>query len=160
DVSLVRPLINVSFDREGRSNWAALIDSLGRGLGPQADRQEEAPSFTEIRIDDGTIVLDDAARGISEVFSRVDLALAWPSISKSFAATGRLVWRGRPVDTSLTLTDFAAALAGERSGLKVRLNGAPLKFVFEGNWSTRPTLKIEGTMTADTPSLRSTLRWS
>jgi AsmA protein len=160
DVSLVRPRINVAFDRDGRSNWAALIDSLARALGPKANRPVNATSFTEIRINDGTIVLQDDRRGISETFGSVELALAWPSISKSFAATGRVVWHNEPVDAAITLTDFAAALAGDRSGLKIRLSGAPVKFAFEGNWSTRPTLKIEGTLGADSPSLRDTLRWA
>ena len=137
-----------------------MIDALARALGPKANRPANATSFTEIRINEGTIVLDDAKRGISETFNKVELALAWPFISKSFAATGRVVWHDEPIDTSITLTDFAAALAGDRSGVKIRLTGAPVKFAFEGNWSTRPTLKIEGTLAADAPSLRDTLRWA
>ncbi len=141
DVSLVRPHINVNFDRDGHSNWAALIDALARALGPKANRPVNATSFTEIRINDGTIAVQDPTRGINETFKDVELALAWPSISKSFAATGRFVWHDEPVDATITLADFAAALAGDRSGLKVRLTGAPLKFAFEGNWSTQPTLE-------------------
>src|SRR4029077_12303032 len=34
------------------------------------------------------------------------------------------------------------------------------KLAFEGNWSTRPTLKIEGTLAADAPSLRDPLHWA
>ena len=165
DVSLVRPHINVSFDGNGHSNWTALVDSLARALGPRpansnAGRPANTASFSEIRIEGGTIVVEDAARDMSETFENVDLALAWPSISKSFAATGQVTWHGEPIDASLTLIDFAAALAGDKSGLKVRLTGAPLKFAFEGNWSTRPTLKIEGVLTADSASLRDTLQWS
>jgi AsmA protein len=160
DVSLLRPRINVSFDRDGHSNWAALIDALARALGPKANRPVDATSFTEIRINEGSIILDDATRGISETFNNVELALAWPSISKSFAATGRVAWHDEPIDTSITLTDFAAALAGDRSGLKVRLSGAPVKLAFDGNWSTQPTLKVEGTLAADAPSLRDTFRWA
>jgi AsmA protein len=160
DVALLRPRINVAYDRDGHSNWAGMIDGLARALGPKADRPANATSFTEIRINEGTIVLDDAKRGISETFNKVELALAWPFISKSFAATGRVVWHDEPIDTSITMSDFAAALAGDRSGVKIRLTGAPVKFAFEGNWSTRPTLKIEGTLAADAPSLRDTLRWA
>lgn len=160
DVSLERPRINVSYDREGRSNWAALIDTLARALGPKANRPPDASSFTEIRIQNGTVTLHDAGRGINETLDNVDLALAWPSISRSFAATGHVVWRGEQVDAAITLTDFAAALAGDRSGLKLRLNGAPLKFAFEGAFSAQPTLKIEGIVAADAPSLRDTLRWA
>ena len=160
DVALVRPRINVSFGHDGRTNWAALVDALARALGPKANRPVDATTFTEIRVDDGTISIKDPARGISETFRNVELALAWPSISKSFGATGRFVWNNEPIDTAITLTDFAAALAGDRSGLKLRLSGAPLKFAFEGTWSARPTLKIEGTVAADSTSLRDTLRWA
>jgi AsmA protein len=160
DVSLMRPRINVELDRDGHSNWASLVDGLARALGPKADRPVGATSFTEIRINDGTIALHDATRGISETFNNVELALAWPFISKSFAATGRVIWHDEPIDTAVTLTDFAAALAGDRSGLKIRLTGAPVKFAFEGNWSTRPTLQIEGTLAADALSLRDALRWT
>lgn len=160
DVALVRPHINVTFGPDGRTNWAALIDTLARALGPKANRPVDATSFTEIRVEDGAITIKDAARGVSESFHSVELALAWPSISKSFAATGRFVWRDQPVDAAITLTDFAAALAGDRSGLKLRLGGAPTKLAFEGTWSARPTLKIEGTIAADSTSLRDTLRWA
>jgi AsmA protein len=160
DVSLVRPHINVAFDRGNHSNWASLIDTLARALGPKAKRPVDATSFSEIRITEGTIAIDDAVRGINETLTGVELALAWPSISKSFAATGNVVWHDEPIETSITLTDFAAALAGDRSGVKLRLTGTPLKFAFEGNGSTQPTLKIDGTLAADAPSLRDLLRWT
>jgi AsmA protein len=49
---------------------------------------------------------------------------------------------------------------GERSGLKLRLAGAPLKFAFDGYISHKPTLRMEGTLAADTASLREALHWS
>jgi AsmA protein len=94
------------------------------------------------------------------VLTDVDFALAWPSISKSFGATGRFVWHDEPIDATLSLTDFVAALVGDRSGLKLRLSGAPLKFAFDGYISHKPTLKMEGMLAADTASLRDTLRWA
>jgi AsmA protein len=160
DILLGQPQINVVFGDDGRSNWAALIDTLARALGPTANRPAGAASFSEIRVDDGTIAIKHPTRGVSETFRNVNLALAWPSISKSFAATGRMVWHGEPLDTTITLTDFAAALVGNRSGIKVRVNGAPLKLVFEGSLSSRPTLRIDGTLAADSASLRDTLLWA
>jgi AsmA protein len=150
----------VTFDRDGQTNWSALMATLARALGPKANRPTNAASFTEIRVGSGTIVINDAARGVSETLRDVELALAWPSISKSFAATGRFVWNGEPIDTTISLVDFAAALGGDRSGVKVRLGSDRFKLVFEGAMSTRPTLKIEGTLAADTASLRDTLRWA
>lgn len=159
DIALVRPRIYVAFGQDGRSNWANLVEALALAFGPKTNRPDHATSFSEIRIERGTIVVRDA-RGVNETLQDVELALAWPSISRSFGATGRFVWHGESVDASLTLTDFAAALAGNRSGLKVRLNGAPLKLAFEGSLSARPTLKVDGTIAADAASLRDTLRWA
>ena len=156
DVELIEPKIAVTVGSGGKSNWSSLIDTLARTLKPNAS----AASFSEIRIVDGTMVLRDAANGVAETLNNVDLALAWPSISKSFAATGRFVWRNEPIDASVSLSDFFAALVGSQSGLKVRLSGRPLKVAFDGHMGYAPSLKIDGTLAADSTSLRSALRWA
>ena len=109
-----------------------LIDTLARALEPEGHGRDVA-SFTEIRINDGTVILrDDATRHHRD--ARRTSSWRWPGrrSRKSFAATGRFVWHDEPIDATITLTDFVAALAGDRSGLKVRLTGAPLKFAFDG----------------------------
>lgn len=159
DLSLVSPRILVSFGPGGSSNWAGLAETLARTLGPGAKPADAGPSFSEMRITDGTIVVRDAG-GVEETLSRVDLSLAWPSISQSFAATGRFVWRDEALDASVSVNDLLAALVGERAGLKLRLAGAPFKLAFDGHVSRRPTFKLEGTLAADTHSLRQALVWA
>jgi AsmA protein len=156
DVSLVRPTIAIIFNDDRSSNWSGHIEKLAQNLEPGS----RAASFSEIRIEDGTVILRDEASKTVETLSNVELSLAWPSISKSFAATGRFVWRNQPIDTSIGFNDFVAALQGNRSGLKIRLAGAPLKLGFDGYISHRPTLKMEGMLAADATSLRETLRWA
>src|SRR5262249_30081371 len=68
--------------------------------------------------------------------------------------------RGEPVETSVMISDFLAALTGDSSGLKVRLNGAPLRLAFEGVISNEPSLKADGTLFAEAPSLRDAMRWT
>jgi AsmA protein len=157
DVSLVRPTIAIIFNADHSSNWSGHIETLARTLKPSPDRPA---SFSEIRIADGTIILRDEAYEIVETLANVEMALAWPSISRSFAATGRFAWHDEPIDATISLTDFVAALQGDRSGLKIRLASAPFKFAFDGYISHRPTLKMEGTLAADTASLRDALRWA
>jgi AsmA protein len=157
DVSLVRPTIAIVFNADRSSNWSGHIETLAQNLKPSPGR---TASFSEIRIEDGTIILRDEAYKIVETLDNVELALAWPSISRSFAATGRFAWHDEPIDATIGFTDFVAALNGDRSGFKVRLAGAPFKFAFDGYLSHRPTLKIEGTLAADAASLRDTLRWA
>ena len=148
DVSLDRPSIAIELQPNGQSNWSGLIEAL---MHSQTDTHRLA-AFSEMRIDGGTVVIHDEALKLTETLNGVEFSLAWPSISKSFGATGRFVWHDAPMDASLTLADFPAALAGSRSGLRLRVSGAPMKAAFEGAVSFKPTLKIEGTLAADLSS--------
>lgn len=160
DVALVNPRVVVTIDADGHSNWSPLIESLTRALDPKNNRASALLSFSEIRIGGGTILVRDDSRKIIEHLSNVEVSLAWPAISKSFAATGQMSWRGETVDASVLFGDFAATLLGEKSGLKIRLSSAPAKLAFDGAMSLRPTLKVEGTLAADAPSLRRALVWT
>ncbi|MEX0841084.1 MAG: AsmA family protein, partial [Xanthobacteraceae bacterium] len=153
DVTLVRPVIAVILQADGKSNWTPFAAAL-------RPTQERSTSFSEINIEDGAIIVRDDSRGIVERLTAAEISLAWPSIFRGFALTGRFVWRGEPVDASLGINDFIAALDGNPSGVKLRLKGAPLNLVFEGQFSTRPTLKVEGAVAADSASLREALRWT
>ena len=97
DVSLVRPTITIVFNADRSSNWSGHIATLAQNLKPSPGR---TASFSEIRIEDGTVILRDEAYKIVETLANVEFALAWPSISKSFAATGRLAWHDEPIDAT------------------------------------------------------------
>ena len=156
DVMMLRPHIHVIRDGNGESNWTPFVETIARTMKPGAENQV---SFSEIRIQDGELNYEDATNHVSEALGDIDLSLAWPSISRSFAATGQFDWRGERVDGSISASDFVALLSGERSGLKARLASAPLKLAFDGTVANRTSLMMEGTATIDSPSLRNALRW-
>jgi AsmA protein len=156
DVMMLRPHIHVTRDGNGESNWTPFVETIARTMKPGAENQV---SFSEIRIQDGELNYEDATNHVSEALGDIDLSLAWPSISRSFAATGQFDWRGERVDGSISASDFVAMLSGERSGLKARLASAPLKLAFDGTVANRTSLMMEGTATIDSLSLRNALRW-
>jgi AsmA protein len=160
DMALTRPRLVIALEPDGRSNWSGLMATLARTLKPGSPQSERVLSFSEIRMTDGTITITDAARGITEELSNVQGSFAWPAIARSFGATGRFTWRGETFDASANAADLLAALSGDRSGLKLRLAGAPFKLAFDGSISQRPSLKLEGTLAADGKSLREVLRWA
>jgi AsmA protein len=157
DVMMLRPHIRVVRAASGESNWTPFIDTIVRNMKPGSDNQL---SFSEIRIQDGVLDYDDASNHADEQLGAIDLSLAWPSISRSFAATGQFDWRGERVDGSISASDFVAALSGDRSGLKARLASAPLKLAFDGTVADRTSMMMEGTLTIDSPSLRNAMRWT
>lgn len=156
DVMMLRPLIRVVRDGNGESNWTPFVETIARTMTPGAENQV---SFSEIRIQDGVLNYEDATNHVSEQLGDIDLSLAWPSISRSFAATGQFDWRGERVDGSISAADFVAMLSGDRSGLKARLASAPLKLAFDGTVANRTSMMMEGTVTIDSLSLRNALRW-
>jgi AsmA protein len=160
DMSLTRPRITVRLEPDGRSNWSNLMATLARTLKPGAPQAQRLLSFSEIRMSGGTITVVEPSRGVAEELSHVELSFAWPSISRSFGASGRFVWREEVFDASANAADLFAALSGDRSGLKVRLAGAPFKLAFDGHINQRPSLRLEGTLAADGRSLRETIRWA
>jgi AsmA protein len=157
DVTLEQPRIALHVNADGHSNWSNLLERLESG---QKAGSEQTPLFSEIRIQGGTIIFRDLKRGIDERLDDVEMSLAWPQISKSFGATGRFRWHGQMMDGSLTMSDFAAALAGNHSGLKFRIAGTTAKAAFDGSFSMKPTLKVEGTLAADAANLRDTMVWT
>ncbi len=156
DVTLIRPTIKVTFLATGGSNWSGLISTLAHALEP-ADR---TASFSEIGIVDGTVIVHDAGKDVTERLEDAEFQVAWPSISRTFGASGHFTWHGEPVEASLTLSDFLAALTGDSSGLKVRLSSAPLTLAFDGTTSDDPTIKIQGLLSVESPSLREAMRWA
>jgi AsmA protein len=157
DVMMLRPQIIVTRSADGESNWTPFIQTIARTMKPGADNQL---SFSEIRIQDGILAYEDAVNHVSEKLGDIDLSLAWPSISRSFAATGQFDWRGERVDGSISASDFVAALSGERSGVKARLASSQLKLAFDGSVANRTSAMMEGTLTIDTASLRNALQWA
>ncbi len=157
DVMMLRPQIHVVRDPDGTSNWTPFIQTITRTMRPGAESQM---SFSEIRIQDGILAFEDAGSQAAEKLNDVDLSLAWPSISRSFAATGQFDWRGERIEGSVSISDFLAALSGDRSGLKMRLASPPLKLAFDGTVANRTSALMEGTLTVDSPSLREALRWT
>ncbi len=157
DVTLVNPHFNVMRDADGRSNWTPIVETLAKSIKPGVD---SAVTFSEIRIVDGELTYRDEKQNAAENISDIDLSLGWPSISRSFAATGQFDWRGERVDGSLAIADFIAALSGDRSGLKVRAMSGPLKVAFDGTIANRTSLLMEGALSADSPSLRNAIRWA
>jgi AsmA protein len=157
DVMMLRPRIRVVRDITGESNWTPFIGTIARTMKPGADHPV---SFSELRIQDGILTYEDPVRQITEKLDDIDLSLAWPSISRSFGATGQFDWRGERVDGSISIGDFLAALSGDRSSFKARLASAPLKLAFDGTLANKTSLMMEGTMTVDSPSLRNAMRWT
>lgn len=156
DIALARPRMVVTRKTDGSSNWSAILLTL---LDQFKSRIERSSSFSEIRIQDGELIYRDEARDRTELIQDIDISLAWPSIARSFGATGQVIWRDKRIDASITVGDFLAALAGQRSSLKLRLNNPAFKVAFDGTFAAKPDIMMEGALSVGSSALRDTLQW-
>jgi len=157
DVALRAPRIHLTVDKGGHSNWAPIIQTFARAVKPAASRDVW---FSDVRISDGTLAYRDARNDTNETAGGIDLAISLPSSSRTFSMRGQSTWHNEQLEGSFTIADFLAAVDGDKSGLKVKLSGSPLKLSFDGSMTNRSSLLLDGTLTADTSSLRSLTRWA
>ena len=157
DVALRAPRIRLTVDQNGHSNWAPIVQTFARAVKPAAAREVW---FSDVRISDGTLVYRNARNQAAETIGGIDLAISLPSGSRSFSVRGQSTWHNEQLEGSFTIADFLAAVDGEKSALKVKLSGAPLKLSFDGSMTNRSSLLLDGTLTTDTNSLRSMTRWA
>jgi AsmA protein len=160
DLVIEQPAFSIDIDTDGNTNWSPSLAALARALGDAGSRSGRGPVFSQVQIAKGTMVVRDALHDVVETLTGIDLALAWPAASRGFGATGQFLWRGDTVDTNIVFSDVFAALTGKVSGLKVRLAGAPLKIAFDGDMSSSPSLKVDGALAIEAPSLREAMQWT
>lgn len=146
-LTLERPRLTVQFAADGK-----LIGGLP--INPRMPSTEEVP---ELRIVDGTILLRIEGRERVEIFSNVQASLSWSGAS--LTTTGTFVVRNQPANASLFIADTSALANGARSGLRARFDSEALRLSYEGGIAMRNGLQAEGSLAAESPSLRTALAW-
>jgi AsmA protein len=111
--------------------------------------QDDVP---EIRFERGTVQF---MGGRGETLTHVDAAVA--SAGAGLNATGSFQWRGQPATFSLSVSDLTALERGNRSAMRLRVEGEALKLGFDGGVAYRNGLQADGTVAAEAPSLRAVL---
>jgi AsmA protein len=106
----------------------------------------------EIRFENGTVQFRG---GNGEPLTRVDAAVA--SAGAGLNATGSFHWRGHPAAFALSVSDLTALERGNRSAVRLRIEGDALKFGFDGGVAYRNGLQADGTVAAEAASLRTVL---
>jgi AsmA protein len=157
DVALIAPRIRLTVDQDGHSNWAPIAQTFARAVKPAAARDVW---FSDVKISDGTLLYRNAKNHANETVGGIELAVSLPAGSRTEKVRGQSTWHNEQLEGSFTIADFIAAVGGEKSGLKVKLSGTPLKLSFDGTMTNRSSLLLEGTLSADTASLRGLTRWA
>lgn len=125
--------------------------AIAVGMPSRAGRT--AGALPEVQFENGTV--EFAIGGTREAFTGVTAAVVWSG--GGINASGSFRWREQPATFSLAAGDLAALEQGNRSGLRLRVEGADLRLGFEGGIAYRNGLQADGVVAAESSSLRTLL---
>ncbi|RMD61000.1 MAG: AsmA family protein, partial [Alphaproteobacteria bacterium] len=131
---LVKPVIHLEVDKEGRPNWVfagaaaaeakkARDDESGEGVevGEMPDL-----SLGEVRLEDGLITFFDARNGQAIEVRNIAMAIDLPDMDSPFNADGSFVWNDQKVSLTLNSGPLRALKEGAPTTLELALESAPI----------------------------------
>ena len=156
ELHLVRPQLSLVIDGEGRPNWVMSSDgSPEEGEGPGIATGSIAP----VTIEDGDVRFLDERSGKAFMAQNVDMTVTLGSLTGPVAVKGTLTTLGDEIALA-----FAAKAPGELavtgSSVSLTVQSKRLDFAFAGQALMRDGLALDGTIKAETGSLRDLARWA
>ncbi len=148
-LEIIKPEINLAQDANGKGNW-----SFEPGSAAQAG--PSVALLTAAKITDG--VLTYAAAGSKEPL-RIEKIDGTFEPSGKTDATGVLAHNGETANISLALKDALAVAGGQKSDVKLTVDGKHLKGEVNGVASNAATKELSGDVTMTSGSIGDLARW-
>ena len=175
---LVRPVINLEIDKDGRPNWdfgiAQGTDQTGGAPAPTAETAQEpaeatAPggpaslpeiSLGDVRLEDGLVTFRDARSGQVVEISDIRMTLSLPDLDSPVRAEGSLVWNEETLNLELETENLRGLMAGRTTPISLALQSNPVTLGYGGSLTKAATPKIEGDLDLNVPSIRDLAAWT
>jgi AsmA protein len=152
--TMVRPRIHLVRDEEGRRNW--IFDSGAAAL--QLAFAGDVP-LGDFKLQDGTVIFENRQKGATDRLDSANLTVDWPSVRQPLGISGSGIWRGEQLSFSGDAAEPFEFLRGERTGLALRLESAPITMRFDGTAANEAVPVLSGSLQLASPSLRRFAGW-
>jgi AsmA protein len=168
---LLRPQIDLAFNRQGKANWVFDVPSAPAAAPEAATTNDDAspspftPQVTDIQLGEislinGRVRYSDARSGASYEATDINLDVSLPSLNDPLGMDGSLTWNGDIIKLSLDVADPRAFSEGNQSGVSLDLTAPKLVSTFNGSASVSPALAVNGTTSLKIPSVRDLAAWT
>lgn len=165
EVRLVKPVINLEIDKQGRGNW--LFEPVAAGTATTAAPSDGAAppaeagdlSFQDVELSDGTLTYRDARTGTSQRVDAINASVKLPSLDQAMVFVGGLTWNKEAIKINTEVASPRALSTGGKSALKSKVEGEVMNASFDGEIDAA-TSAIEGTVDFRTKSARRLASWA
>lgn len=157
EVSLHGSRIDVELDATGQTAWSAPVDKLRAGV---ADVAAPAPHVGRLIVTGSYLVFRDARTDAEAVIRDINLTASWPALAGAVNVAGSFVWRGEPIDLTITSIRPSALFAGRASPFVVQAGASSGRIRLSGDANLGDDPRVVGRTVFSTPSLRNFLSWA
>jgi AsmA protein len=158
ELHLIRPQLSLVIDGEGRPNWTMSKDEAPQEGGVGSPGLETG-SVAPITIEDGDVRFLDERSGKVFMANNVDMTVTVGSLTGPVAVKGSLTALGDEIALAFSVKK-PAVLARTGSPINLTVKSQRLAFAFSGQALMRDGLILDGTIKAETGSVRDLAAWA
>ncbi len=140
EVKLVKPVIHLEIDKDGRGNW--LFKPQAAAPETSKPTAEGAPqpqpgaigdlSFRDVVLSGGVLTYSDARTGVAQRVDAIDASVKLPSLDEPMVFAGGLTWNKEAIKIDAEVAKPRALSTGGKSDLKAKIDGEVMTASFEG----------------------------
>ncbi|MCZ4281910.1 AsmA family protein [Kiloniella laminariae] len=165
---LVKPVINLEVDKDGKPNWvfeqAATPSAPATDSGTAESGSDEGISLGglslgDVRIVDGELHYVDLASGASEDLSAINLEIALKALDQPLSLDGKLDWKAQTIALTAGIANLQNLIDGGNSDLEASIASDPVNFDFKGVVAQGSEFALAGALNLDVPSVVGLTSW-
>lgn len=134
-ITLVKPVINLQIDKEGRGNWIfeeGAKPEGGEGAQPSPGASGDL-SFQDVSIRGGAVTYRDERSGVIQAIENIDVSVDLPSLDAPMAVAGVLTWNKEALNITGEVKSPRALADGKVSELNAKIVAAVMNATFDGS---------------------------
>lgn len=165
-VTLVKPVIHLEVDEQGRANWVFDTMTATPAAAPTAPATQPAAqpgakgdlNFQDVQLTDGTFTFHDARTKASQTVEKINASVKLPSLDQPMLYSGGLTWNKESVTMDATVAEPRKLAEGGKSALTAKIVSDVMNASFDGTTDAGRNV-VEGKINFNTKSARRLAQW-
>ncbi|WP_299378936.1 AsmA family protein [uncultured Kiloniella sp.] len=166
---LVKPVINLEVDKNGKPNWEleGTQDPASDTAAAESSESSEGGSSAslsglslgDVRIQDGELHFTDLSSGTKEDIEALNLEISLDALNEPLSLDGRLDWKAETINLKADIANLESLMNGASTALEASVSSSPVNFSFNGTAQQASAFALAGALDLDVPSVKGLTDW-
>ncbi len=161
---LIRPVIALEVDKDGRPNW---VFRKAGAAGEKPAKTDDADAdevgiarLGDIRLVEGSLSYRDRRSGETQTVQKINMTISLPDLDSALDAAGDLVWKGEKIGLVASIARPRALTGDGTSPVSAQIKSSLVAFGFQGAVKGGAAYRVNGSMDLSVPSIRKAAAWA